>query len=370
MFLKLTGAALYHAFFQSTVTPLIVDAHCDLGWNMVNYQRNYIRSALETRAQEAGSVVERVAGKCMLGLPEWLQARVALLCGSIFVIPHRAVSSGRQLANYQTPEAAYRWGQQMLSAIEQLAATNESFVLVRTVADLETVLASWATPKKQIGILLAMEGADPIQTPDQLHAWYARGLRMVGLSWLRTRYAGGNAEPSGLTALGVQLLKEMKQSRLIFDTAHLAEQAFWNALDVWDGSFVYSHGIPRHFMAAQRALSDEQIKALAAREGVMGIGLYNGFYQLHRNNTIRVTITDVVNAIDYVCQLLGSSDYVAIGADFDGGFGAEAAPVGFNTVADLQRLPPALQAKGYNSRQIDLIMHGNWLRLFRQSLPS
>jgi membrane dipeptidase len=380
-FLKMTGATVAASALpaglglswadQDTAPPLIVDAHLDLGWNIANYRRDYTYSAFDTRKREAGTAVGQVAAPCMLGLPEWLQGRVALLVGSIFVMPRQDVVSDLLVANYQTPQEAHRWGWQMLESIEKLIASSSQIAPVRTVAELDAVLDSWTLPASQnrVGIMLSMEGADPIETPEQLTDWYERGLRLISLTWLRrTRYAGGNADSGGLTDLGKQLLQGMKKTGIIFDTAHLAEQAFWDALRIWDGPFVYTHGMARYFLPTQRALSDEQIKALVAHQGVMGIGLYAGFYQLHRSGRA-ITAADIANAIDYVCQLAGNCDHVAIGTDFDGGFKGDEALVGFDTTADLQRIPSALRDKGYTPDQIDAITHGNWIRIFRQALP-
>ena len=69
--------------------------------------------------------------------------------------------------------------------------------------------------------------------------------------------------------------------------------------------------------------------------------------------------------IDHVCQLAGNARHVAIGTDFDGGFGVEAVPHEIDTIADLPKLIPLLEEKGYNQSDIDCIMHGNWLRILQ-----
>jgi len=375
-FLKMlgAGAALALAPRFSRVRgadnlPLIVDAHLDIGWNAINFQRDYTQSAFDLRAQSAGKAVERVSGKAMVGLPELLQGHVGLIFATIYMMPKRMQTSALQRAVYNTVDEAEALGWQMADAIEMLAQRSPRYQMVRSQRDLDAVLATWApdqpADKRTVGILMAMEGADPIRTPDQLGQWYERGVRCIGLSWGMTRYAGGNTEPGGLTALGKQLLAEMARYNVILDTAHLAEQAFWDITRVWPGRFVYTHGVPRRMMTGERALSDEQIKTLAERGGVMGIGLYNGFYP----GKSVVTINDILHTIDYVVQLTGSADHVALGSDFDGGFGAESAPQGFNTIADLQLIPTGLASRGYSAAHIQQIMSGNWLQIVRDSLP-
>ena len=77
----------------------------------------------------------------------------------------------------------------------------------------------------------------------------------------------------------------------------------------------------------------------------------------------------VVTAIDYVCQLAGDARHAAIGTDFDGGFGMKSAPLGFDTVADLQLIGPALSKRGYAAEDIESILNGNWLRMLKGALP-
>lgn len=356
---------------QSGAEPIMVDGHLDLGWNIVNYGRDYTRSAYAIR--EDGNSGH--AGRAMIGLPELLAGRVALLIGTIYVIPASHASSTAQIARYSTPDEARYWGWTMLEAIEALAASSEVFTLVGSGSDLDGVLASWApeqpaeepAEEPQIGIILSMEGADPVTHPDELLAWYERGLRGIGLSWGRTQYAGSSSDAGDLTELGVALLNEMKRLGIVLDVAHLSESAFWQAVNVWDDPLVYSHGNSRYYLASERGLSDAQISVIAERDGLIGIGCYDGFYQQHVPVPGSPTIDDVVSAIDYICQLTGDCDHVAIGSDADGGFGADDSPL--DTVADLRNIPLLLAARGYLPEHIDQITHGNWLRIFRRTLP-
>lgn len=372
-FLALAAAAALGSALpirQRAEIPFLIDAHLDLGWNITNYGRDYTRSAYVTRALEKGQALEQIAGRAMLGLPELLAAQIAVLFGVLFVMPRRAVSSSLQIANYANADEARSWAWRMVADIERFAAQSGRALFIRSAADLENILTTWhpsLPPEvRRIGILLAMEGADPIRSPEDFGAWYERGLRCVGLAWLRTRYAGGNAEPSGLTAQGEALLRAMSAYRVILDTAHLAEQAFWDCLKHWQGAIIYSHGVPRRFLATQRALSDAQMAALVERDGVIGIGLYSGFYQRRRG--MGFTMADVADAIDYVCQQFGSCAHVALGSDLDGGFGADHAPQRIDSIADLPKLITALQDRGYTQANLEAIAQGNWLRVLRRAL--
>lgn len=371
MFLRLAGAAGAAALLPARITtaqdaPLVIDGHLDLGWNISNYGRDYVQSAYTLRGHSSSAG----AGAAMVGLPELLAGRVALVLGIIFVMPASHANAGH-IARYSTADEAHDWGLAMLSGIEDLAARSPQITIVRTRADLDAVLATWQPDQpenaRQVGIMLGMEGADPIRTPDELADWHARGLRSVGLSWGRTRYAGSNSDPGDLTAAGRALLTAMAAHNMIFDTAHLSEAAFWSAIPAWQGPVSYSHGNSRYFLPSERGLSDDQIWALVARDGVIGIGAYDWFFERRRIAPGDVTLADMVNAIDYVCQLTGTCAHVAIGSDADGGFGAEQSPL--DTVADLPQIGELLAGRSYTADDIAAILHGNWLRVWRAALP-
>jgi membrane dipeptidase len=359
---------------QTTPAPIIVDGHLDFGWNIANFGRDYTRSAADLRAAEVGTEIETIAGHAMVGLPDLLAGQVALLIGMIYVIPGYDSHSPLQMARYDTVDEAESWGWAMLQAIEALPGQDARFRLVRTQADLDAVLTSWQpdqpAAQRHVGIILGMEGADPIRHPQNLVEWYQRGLRSVGLSWGRTRYAGGNEEPGDLTELGAALLVEMARLGMLLDAAHLPEAAFWQAMDYWSGPLVYSHGNVRHFLPTERGLTDDQVRAIVERGGLVGLGVYEGFYRQNLVSAGRPSLDDLVAAVDYLCQLTGNCEHVALGSDADGGFGAELSLSDVGTVADLQKLPEKLALRGYQPADIDAIMHTNWLRVLRRVLPS
>lgn len=355
---------------------IVVDAHEDLAWNARSFDRDYTRSAWEIREQETGTEIPAINGRCMLGLPEWLAGRVAVIFGTIFVMPQRHARSPRE-RTYRTPEEAYAEGMAQMDYYERLAETCERFVLVHTRKDLETVLETWKEPlpdpdPRRIGIVRLMEGADPIRRPEEVAIWYERGLRILGLAWSATRYAGGTGEPGPLTAEGRRLLRAMQDLNMILDLSHMAERAFFEALERYEGPLIASHSNPQALVPGDRQLSDPMIRALAERDGVIGIVLSNRMLKkgwTRGDPREKVTVWDVVRAIDYVCQRVGDARHVGIGSDLDGGFGAEGAPAGIETVADLVKIADALREAGFAPADVEAIMGGNWLRVLRQGLP-
>jgi membrane dipeptidase len=144
-------------------------------------------------------------------------------------------------------------------------------------------------------------------------------------------------------------------------------------VDRYEGTaIIASHSNPRKFRNSDRHLSDDMIRRLVERDGVMGIVMYNNFLSDNwkkGDNRATLPYTVILDAIDYVCQLSGSAAHVGIGTDWDGGFGLESIPGGLDTVTDLWQLGDALRSRGYSEADVEAILGGNMLRKLRQSLP-
>ena len=347
---------------------LVVDAHEDIAWNIVALGRDVRRSALETRRLESETDVPSRNGICMVGLPEWLEGHVAVVFGTVYVEPaRRRRSIGPQV--YSDAEEAHAMGMRQLDTYHRLAEEEGQIALVGNQADLADVLASWAEGSPTVGIVPLIEGADPIREPGEAELWFERGVRLVGLSWKAgTRYAGGDGSGGSLTDLGRQLLDVMADLGMILDVSHLAEEAFFEAVGRFEGLPVATHANPRALVPGSRHLSDEMIRRLAERDGVVGIVPANAFLRPDWR-TQPPGLADVVAAIDHVCQVVGDAAHVGLGSDFDGGLGADHTPEELDTVADLGRIGQALGEAGYDQAHIEAILAGNWLRVLRNALP-
>lgn len=355
---------------------IIVDAHQDIAYSHLCFGRDYRRSALEVRRLEVGTPAAEHNGLATIGLPEALAGRVALVFGTLFVAPQTNKPSPWQDLQYGDAAKAHQLASQQFDYYERLAESSDHVMLVRSQADLDAVLATWAddapeTGRRQ-GLVVLMENADPIIEPKQFEEWYARGVRIVGPAWAGTRYCGGTGYPGPLTELGFELLDVMADFNAILDLSHMAEEAYYQAVDRYEGVIIASHSNPRRFRDSDRHLSDDMIRRLAERDGVMGAVLFNRFL----SNTWApgdpkhdVTLNTVLDSIDYVCQLTGSAAHVGIGSDFDGGFGAQSIPDVFDTVGDLPRIGTGLRQRGYSEADIEAILSGNMLRKLRQALP-
>lgn len=346
----------------------IVDAHEDIAFNAIAQDRDYLRPVAATREIE-GARAEDIA---TVGLADALAGGVGIIFGTLYVAPEGAVSLGGPV--YRTAEEAHAQAHQQLAVYRRLAR-HPQITIVETRAGLAEVLVAWEAGTPQLGIVVLMEGADPIRAPAEAAEWSAAGVRLVGPAWGATRYSGGTGAPSPLTPEGRELMRELNRARLALDTSHMAEASFWEALELFDGPLIASHSNCRALLPGPRAdrhLSDAMIKALIEHDGVIGIVLYNRFLDstwTRERGKAGVGLDVVLRHIDHICQIAGDARHVAIGSDFDGGFGSEAIPHELDSVADLPRLGQALSDAGFSNDDVAAVMGRNWLRKLDQILP-
>lgn len=356
---------------------IVVDAHQDIAFNYYAFGRDYRQSAYAKRQRERGSEHVARSGIATMGLPDSLIGRIGITFATLYVSPHTTTNAAYTAVTYSTPREAYQQAIRQWDYYQRLIDEDQRLRLVTTQADLNAVLATWGDdqPFEQVqqGLVLLLEGADPIIEPKQFEEWYERGVRVVGLAWGRTRYSGGTAAPGGLTPLGRELLDVLASQNVLLDLSHLAEEAYFEALDAYEGEAIFaSHSNPRRFVDTDRHLSDEMIRRMVERDGVMGIVPYNYFLSREWYSgrpRHEMPFSRVLDVIDYVCQLTGSAAHVGIGSDFDGGFGLADIPEGFDTVADLWKIGAGLRERGYSDDDIAAILGGNMLRKLRQVLP-
>lgn len=351
----------------------ILDAHQDIAYNALTFNRDYRRSALVTRRLEQQAAAAYPSPT--LGLPEAIVGRVAVVFSTLFVAPEGSWATSWPEETYKNQRQAHDLAMKQFDYYSRLADESKHVTLVRSLADLDGALATWETGKpitdRQQALIVLMEGADPILEPRQFEEWYARGVRIVGPAWSTTRYAAGNGKEGTLTKDGYELLDVMASFDAILDLSHLSEKASLAALDYYTGTIIASHSNPRKFCDSDRHLTDTQIRRLSERDGVMGIVLYNRFLSpkwTKGDAKSTLTLDVVADAIDHVCQITGSAAHVGIGSDYDGGFGSESIPYELDTVGDTMLIAGKLEARGYSPEQIEGIMGGNMLRKIRAVL--
>lgn len=349
----------------------IVDAHLDLAYNAVR-GRDVLRAAAEQTPDAEGIPT--------VGLPDLRAGGVGLVCATVFCMPSLNGEAGYRNAE----EAAAAGAEQLEWYRQQESAGRMRFV--RTAADLprgsedggwriedgKDATVSPASPSSilhPLSSILLLEGADPFRTPDDVPTWHEAGMRIVGLAWKRTRYAGGTGAPGRLTAEGIEMVRHLDQFGIIHDASHLAEESFWQLLERSDGPVIASHSNCRAIVPTDRQLSDEMIRAIIERGGVIGINFFDKFLLPPADHgRRRATLADVVRHVDHICQLAGDARHVALGTDMDGGLGRNEIPEEIATSADLPKIAGALAGAGYAPGEVAGIMARNWLDFFGRAL--
>lgn len=352
----------------------IIDAHLDLAWNACQWNRDLSQPVAVIRSGEQG-MAGPGRGLGTVALPEMRRGRIALCFATLL-----ARSTGEPVPNldYASAAQAYAAAQGQLAYYQALAQLGE----IRLIGDgleLDDHVAAWekwekdeSRPRPPLGLILSMESADPILHPEHLAQWRQAGVRLIGPAHYGPgRYAGGTGTELGLTPLGFALLAQMEQQNILLDLTHLADMGFWQALDHYGGPVLASHNNCRALVPHQRQFDDAQIKAIIARNGVIGAACDNwmirpGWVRGATDNA-PVRLAHLVEHIDHICQLAGNSRHVGIGSDLDGGFGREQSPADLDTIADLQQLADLLADRGYGDEAVAAIFQGNWLCLLRHT---
>jgi len=357
---------------------ILVDAHEDLAWNMLTFQRDYSRSAVEIRQSEAGSSIWQWNGDTLLGWEEYQRGQVMLIFATLFAAPMRKKLGDWDTQCYADSRQAKKLYRAQVDAYDKLVEQNpQKFALIQTKNDLEKLQTEWqqANDTHPVGLLILMEGAEAIEHPREVETWWDLGVRILGPAWAGNAFCGGTNEPGRLTRLGEQLLETMASVGFALDLSHMDEPAVLQALDRYEGIVLATHANAKALLRgveSNRHLSDRVIHELIKRDGVIGVIPYNAFLKAgwrEGDGREEVTLLDLVAHIDHICQLAGDSLHVGIGSDFDGGFGWQSVPVEINTIADLQQLAPLLSERGYSNQDIANIFNGNWLRCCHRFLP-
>ena len=351
---------------------LLVDSHLDLSLNAINWNRDITRPTEEIRRSEKG-MTQQARGNNTVALPEMRKGEVAV---SIATLLAHANPAGSSSIDHRNQEIACAMAQGQLAYYNILESEGHLRQL-RTWSAIEAHLREWKNDGARcpLGYVLSMEGADPILSPAQVGYWWERGLRLVGVTHFGLNsYGHGTGTPGGLAARGPDLLRAMMDAGIVLDVTHLADDAFWQAVEIYKGPVLASHNNCRALVPGDRQFSDEQLRYLIERDAVIGVVLdiwmlYPEFVYGKTPNTV-VSLEDVANHIDHICGLAGNARHVAIGSDLDGEFGTEQTPHDVNTIADLQKLPGILRKRGYSEGDVEGIMHGNWLRFFKKALPA
>jgi membrane dipeptidase len=221
-----------------------------------------------------------------------------------------------------------------------------------------------AASEGKVAAMLSIEGADIIEGKvGMLRVFHRLGVRMVGLvHHLRNELADGVADGrtgGGLSKLGVEAVEELDRLGMLIDISHLSDAGFWDLLDVAKGPVMASHSNARAICDHPRNMTDDMIRTMADRGGVMGMNFAPGF--VHPTSP---TVKSVVDHIDYIVGLVGP-DHVGLGSDFDG---IPYTPEGLEDVTKMPNITAELVGRDYSEEDVKKILGLNHLRLMKEVL--
>ena len=311
---------------QPAARPLVVDLHCDtvLRWH-------------------AHKGTLRAAGRGgHIDLPKLRAGGVGVQVFAMYSAPRFA------------PDRSHRRVQTLLAAFRAQVAANASQIgLATSVAEIRRLQRAG-----KVAAVLSIENGDAIEDDiERLAAFYQAGVRMMSLTWNPSnRLADGALEHEhrGLTPFGQRVVRRMQELGMIIDVSHLSEESFWDVHRMTQGPLVASHSDAAALEPHPRNLSDAQIRVLADRGGVIGINFYPGF----------LGAASVERAAAHIDHMVthGGIGCVAMGSDFDG---ISTTPRGLENASTFPTLSRVLKRRRYSPGQIERIMGGNALRVFR-----
>ncbi len=346
---------------------LVIDSHLDLGWSALGWNRDLTQDISEMRKAEAG-MADPHRGANTISFAEMRKGEVAVCLATVLA---RVSSLGDPQLDFRTQEIAYAMGKGQL-AYYRICERQGRMKMLRNRRELAEHMAKWSSQDHSnlpLGYILSMEGADPIVSPADVPEWWDEGLRVIGPAhYDKSAYAHGTGFTGGFTPKGRDLLRGMQEAGMILDVTHLSDESFWEALGLFQGPVLASHNNCRELVPGARQFTDDQIRELVRRDAVIGAAfdawMLTPNWVFGKTPATAVSLENVVDHIDHICQLAGNARHVAIGSDLDGGFGREQSPHDLDTIADLQALPAIFRKRGYSEADIKGIMHANWVRFF------
>ncbi|MBN4074231.1 membrane dipeptidase [bacterium AH-315-D21] len=336
-----------------------------------------------------GGRPDRSDAETMASLPEMRRGGVAAALVKVVVDQHR--EGAPMPGGPRSDDLSYALGQGQMAYYRILETRGEARIL-RTSSDVKKHMSEWENAESYddlpVGFFLGMEGSDPILWPKQVHEWYADGLRVISIGHYgpaRYGHGTGTGTDGGLLGEGEELLREMDACGMILDVTHTSDETVRQALDIFTGPVLASHQNCRALVPGERQQDDDLLKRVIERGAIIGASMDTWMLTRnvekdwsHRTPQSRsdlfkpedVTLEDVVDHIEHVCELAGDTLHSAIGGDTDGQGGAIGAPYDVDTVADYQKISVILGERGWNTADIENVMWRNWQRYFEEFLPA
>src|SRR6266403_3234913 len=338
----------------------IIDLHFDLPMDL--YEKRDRKNVLETEF-----------------LPELDAGNIGVVAAAIYVEDRYLSAPGRTRRG--EPETGLRVALAPIAQVYTEPASSERLAICKSYHEIQK-----ARETGRIALLITMEGAEPLGSDlHLLRVFYELGVRSIGLTHARSNAAGhgGVFAPTGsalegLTAFGCDVVRECERLGVIIDLAHINPAGFDDIFSVTTKPLIVSHTNVRRYYDIERNISDEQIKMIGKRRGVIGV------------NSVLVsaakeesTLDRYIDHIEYIASLIGI-DGVGIGFDFfefiyrqwpesrQKELAAKFTTPHFipelRNHSHARNLTRRLIERGFSDDQIEKILRENWMRIFKEVL--
>jgi membrane dipeptidase len=304
-------------------------------------------------------------------------------------------------------DTAFKYANIEIDSLYAIVGRNSArMMLVTNPSELQK-----AVREKKLGCMIGVEGGHMIEDRmDYLDAFFKRGARYMTLTWNNSTSWATSAwdetlkkdslPHKGLTDFGKQIVRHMNELGMLVDLSHVGVQTFWDAINTTTKPVIVSHSCVYRLCPVPRNLNDEQIMAVGKNGGVIDLNFYSGFidsnyakrmdalllrhkaevdslknlkqvnYEIQEwmakkypgeLDAIRPPLSMLLDHLDYIVRLIGV-DHVGLGSDFDG---IESAPQSLDDVTSFPLITKALVERGYSKKDIEKILGGNFIRVFR-----
>jgi membrane dipeptidase len=304
-------------------------------------------------------------------------------------------------------DTAYKYANIEIDSLYAIVGRNlDKMMIVTNPEELQQ-----AVKQKKLGCMMGVEGGHMIEDNlKYLDALYKRGVRYMTLTWNNsTSWATSAFDETrkkdslphkGLTEFGKQVVKRMNELGMLVDLSHVGEQSFWDAITTTTKPVIASHSCVYNLCPVPRNLKDDQIRAIGKNGGVIHLNFYSGFVDSNYNKrknaflaqhkqevdslkilkwanyeieewaakkypqeteTFRPDLSQLLDHLDYIVKMIGV-DHIRLGSDFDG---IESAPKPLDDVTAFPLITKALMERGYSKKDINKILGGNFIRVFK-----
>ncbi|MET3290846.1 UNVERIFIED_CONTAM: membrane dipeptidase [Brevibacillus sp. OAP136] len=329
----------------------IIDGHFDLLLDVAIQREQGRRKVIETDF-----------------LPEFVAGGVNIIVAAIFI------------DDIFLPEMGMRKALQQISALHAEASESPDKIMIcKNVDDIQTAKATG-----KVGFVLSLEGAEPLSNDLSLiRVFYELGVRFMGLVWSRRNFVGDGSHftpkregrKGGLTDFGVKVVEEAEAMGMIIDVSHLNDEGFWDVMKFSKKPIIASHSNCRSIVNSMRNLKDEQIKAIASTNGVIGM---NGVNIFVGNTDEESDLDHLVDHVDHIVKLVGV-EHIGLGLDIIEPFMKYESPdslekmprKNFDVVKGHSKIPDlirVLSKRGYKDEVIEGFLSKNFMRVYSEVL--